>query len=145
MGKKESMMRRARVTRRETFNAGHRLFRPELSDEENYRIFGKCSNPSGHGHNYAVEVTLEGPVDPETGFVFDLKVLSDVIGKRILEDVDHRNLNTDVEWLRGEVPTAEVLADVFFNRLETDLPGGLLHSVRVYETDKNWSERRRTN
>src|SRR5687767_745680 len=105
------MSRRARVTRRETFNAGHRLFSPNLSDEENYRVFGKCSNPSGHGHNYVIEVTLEGPIDPETGFVFDLKELSAVIAKRILKDVDHRNLNTDVEWLRGEIPTAEVLSN----------------------------------
>lgn len=137
------MTRRARVTRRESFNAGHRLFRPELSDEENHRIFGKCSNPSGHGHNYTVEVTLEGEVDPMTGYVFDLKELSDVIGKRILRDVDHRNLNVDVEWLEGEVPTAEVLAHVFFERLEPGLPPGMLESVRVSETDKNWAEKRR--
>lgn len=138
------MTRRARVTRRETFNAGHRLFSQRLSEEENYRVFGKCSNPSGHGHNYAVEVTLEGPVDPETGFVFDLKELSAVMAKRILKDVDHRNLNTDVEWLRGEIPTAEVLSNVFFERLEADLPNTLLESVRVYETEKNWSEKRRS-
>lgn len=137
------MTRRARVTRRESFNAGHRLFRPELSDEENHRIFGKCSNPSGHGHNYTIEVTLEGEVDPATGYVFDLKELSDVIGKRILQDVDHRNLNVDVDWLAGEVPTAEVLANVFFERLEPDLPPGMLESVRVGETDKNWAEKRR--
>lgn len=137
------MTRRARVARRESFNAGHRLFSPELSDEENYRIFGKCSNPSGHGHNYTIEVTLEGEMDPMTGYVFDLKELSMVIGKRILQDVDHRNLNVDVEWLAGEIPTAEVLANVFFERLESDLPAGMLESVRVTETDKNWSEKRR--
>lgn len=129
------------VTRKETFNAGHRLFNPGFTDEENMRVFGKCSNPSGHGHNYVVEVTLRGELDESTGYVFDLKALSDLMHKRIIEDVDHRNLNTDVDWLAGKIPTAEVLADAFWDRLETDLPAGYLYRVRVYETDKNWSER----
>lgn len=132
-----------RVTRRETFNAGHRLFKKEFSDEKNMEIFGKCANPSGHGHNYVLEVTLAGEVDPETGYVFDLKQLSDVIHKRVIEDVDHRNLNLDVEWLTGKNPTAEVLASAFWDRLEPNLPSGLLYRVRVYETDRNWADRTR--
>lgn len=131
------------VTRRETFNAGHRLYNPDFSEERNREVFGKCSNPSGHGHNYVLEVTLEGEPDPETGYLYDLKELSSLIAKRILHDVDHRNLNTDVPWLDGVIPTAENLAAAFWDRLEPELPDGLLHSVRVVETPKNWAERRR--
>jgi 6-pyruvoyltetrahydropterin/6-carboxytetrahydropterin synthase len=132
------------VTRREKFNAGHRLFNPEYSDEQNREVFGKCSNPSGHGHNYTLEVTVAGEIDPETGYVMDLKILSDVIQKRIIEDVDHRNLNVDVEWMQGKIPTAENMADTFWERLEDHLPPGSLYRVVVKETDKNWAERRRT-
>jgi 6-pyruvoyltetrahydropterin/6-carboxytetrahydropterin synthase len=131
------------VTRREKFNAGHRLFNPTFTDEQNREVFGKCSNPSGHGHNYTLEVTVAGEIDPETGYVMDLKVLSDVIQKRIIEDVDHRNLNVDVEWMQGRIPTAENMADVFWERLEGHLPTGSLYRVVVKETDKNWAERRR--
>lgn len=131
------------VTRREKFNAGHRLFNPNFTDEQNREVFGKCSNPSGHGHNYTLEVTVAGEVDPETGYVMDLKVLSDVINKRIIEDVDHRNLNVDVEWMQGRIPTAENMAEVFWERLEGHLPAGSLYRVVVIETDKNWAERRR--
>jgi 6-pyruvoyltetrahydropterin/6-carboxytetrahydropterin synthase len=131
------------VTRREKFNAGHRLFNPAFTDEQNREVFGKCSNPSGHGHNYTLEVTVAGEIDPETGYVMDLKVLSDVISKRIIEDVDHRNLNVDVEWMKGKIPTAENMADVFWERLEDHLPPGMLYRVVVKETDKNWAERRR--
>ena len=131
------------VTRREKFNAGHRLFNPNFSDEQNSEVFGKCANPSGHGHNYTLEVTVAGEIDPETGYVMDLKVLSDVIQKRIIEDVDHRNLNMDVEWMRGKIPTAENMADAFWDRLEGHLPAGSLYRVVVIETDKNWAERRR--
>lgn len=137
------MKTEVRVTRRETFNAGHRLFRADFSDEKNMEVFGKCANPSGHGHNYVLEVTLAGEVDPETGYVLDLKQLSDLIKKDVIEDVDHRNLNVDVEWLRGKIPTAEVLASEIWDRLEPGLPEGLLYRVRVYETDKNWADRTR--
>jgi 6-pyruvoyltetrahydropterin/6-carboxytetrahydropterin synthase len=131
------------VTRKEQFNAGHRLYNPGYSDEKNWEVFGKCSNPSGHGHNYTLEVTVAGEVDPETGYLLDLKLLSDVIRKRIIDDVDHRNLNVDVEWMRGLNPTAEVLASTFWDRLEDHLPPGSLWSVVVRETEKNWAERRR--
>jgi 6-pyruvoyltetrahydropterin/6-carboxytetrahydropterin synthase len=131
------------VTRKEQFNAGHRLYNPAYSDEKNWEVFGKCSNPSGHGHNYTLEVTVAGEADPETGYLMDLKLLSDVIRKRIIDDVDHRNLNVDVEWMQGLNPTAEVLASTFWDRLEDHLPAGSLWSVVVRETEKNWAERRR--
>jgi 6-pyruvoyltetrahydropterin/6-carboxytetrahydropterin synthase len=131
------------VTRRETFSAGHTLFNPKYSEGRNREIFGKCSNPSGHGHNYVLEVTLRGEPDDETGFVFDLSELSSLLWKLVLDDVDHHNLNTDVDWLRGVIPTTENLANAFWDRLDPNLPAGMLHSVRVRETEKNWVERRR--
>jgi 6-pyruvoyltetrahydropterin/6-carboxytetrahydropterin synthase len=134
---------RLQVTRRERFSAGHRLHNPAFSDERNAEVFGKCSNPSGHGHNYVLEVTLEGEVDPETGYLFDLKELSALMHKRIIDDVDHRNLNEDVDWLRGRNPTTETLASVFWDRLEGELAPGLLSRVRVIETEKNWVDRTR--
>jgi 6-pyruvoyltetrahydropterin/6-carboxytetrahydropterin synthase len=128
----------ALVGRRESFNAAHQLYDPDLSEGENRRLFGKCANI--HGHNYVVEVVVAGEIDPATGYVLDLKVLSDVITRQIIRDVDHRNLNTDVWWLKGRIPTAENLAQAFWERLEPELPGGLLRSVRLWETDKNWAE-----
>ena len=96
------------VGRRESFNAAHQLCDPDLSDEENRRLFGKCANL--HGHNYVLEVVVAGEIDQASGYVLDLKVLSDVIGRQVIRDVDHRNLNTDVPWLKGRVPTTENLA-----------------------------------
>lgn len=131
------------VTRRETFTAGHRLFNSSFSDEENERVFGRCSNPSGHGHNYVLEVTVAAKPAPETGFSFDLGTLSRVIHREILDDLDHRNLNVDVPWLRGCIPTTEVLASAIWDRLDASLPDGLLWEVVVRETEKNWATRRR--
>ena len=110
------------VGRRESFSAAHQLCDPDLSDDENRRLFGKCTHL--HGHNY----------------VLDLKLLSDVIGRQVIRDVDHRNLNTDVAWLKGLVPTTENLAQAVWERLQPELPDGLLRSVRIWETDKNWAE-----
>jgi len=126
------------ISRRESFNAAHQLRHPGLSEAENRRLYGKCANL--HGHNYVVEVVVAGEVDPATGYVLDLKQLSDVIGARIIEDVDHRNLNTDVPWLEALIPTAENLAVAFWERIESELPAGSLRSVRLWETDKNWAE-----
>ena len=126
------------VSRRETFNAAHQLRNPRLSDDENRRLFGKCVNL--HGHNYALDVVVAGKIDDASGYVLDLKQLSDVMHKLIIQDVDHRNLNTDVPWLEGLIPTAENLAVAFWERLQPELPEGLLRSVRVWETDKNWAE-----
>jgi 6-pyruvoyltetrahydropterin/6-carboxytetrahydropterin synthase len=126
------------VSRRESFNAAHQLRDPRLSDAENSELFGKCANL--HGHNYVLEVVVAGEIDQATGYVLDLKRLSDVISKRIVEEVDHRNLNTDVPWLEGLIPTAENLAVAFWERIRSELPDGSLRSVRLWETDKNWAE-----
>ena len=126
------------VSRRESFNAAHQLRDPGLSDAENERLFGKCANL--HGHNYVLEVVVAGEVDNATGYVLDLKELSDLICRRVIQDVDHRNLNTDVPWLEGRIPTAENLALSFWERIRSELPEGLLRSVRLWETDKNWAE-----
>jgi 6-pyruvoyltetrahydropterin/6-carboxytetrahydropterin synthase len=126
------------VSRRESFNAAHQLRDPGLSEAENRRLYGKCVNL--HGHNYVLEVVVAGEIDQTTGYVLDLKQLSDVMSKRILEDVDHHNLNTDIPWLEGLIPTAENLAVAFWERIRSELPAGSLRSVRVCETDKNWAE-----
>ena len=126
------------VSRRESFNAAHQLRDPGLSDEENQRLFGKCANL--HGHNYVLEVVVAGEIDQATGYVVDLKQLSNVICRRVIDDVDHRNLNTDVPWLQGRIPTAENLALMFWERIRSELPEGSLRSVRLWETDKNWAE-----
>jgi len=128
----------ALVSRRETFNAAHQLRNPLLSDDENRRMFGKCVNL--HGHNYTLDVVVAGKIDDASGYVMDLKRLSEVIYQQIIRDVDHRNLNTDVPWLEGLIPTAENLAVAFWERLQRERPEGLLRSVRVSETDKNWAE-----
>ena len=126
------------VGRRESFNAAHQLYDPDLSDEENRRLFGKCANL--HGHNYILEVVVTGQIDQATGYVLDLKTLSDIICTQVIRDVDHRNLNTDVPWLKGRIPTTENLAQAFWERLRPELPDGLLRSVRLWETDKNWAQ-----
>ena len=126
------------VSRRESFNAAHQLRDPGLSEAENRRLYGKCVNL--HGHNYVLEVVVAGEIDQTTGYVLDMKQLSDVMSKRILEDVDHHNLNTDIPWLEGLIPTAENLAVAFWERIRSELPAGSLRSVRVCETDKNWAE-----
>ena len=126
------------VSRNESFNAAHELRDPGLSEEENRRLFGKCANL--HGHNYVLEVVVAGEIDQATGYVLDLKHLSEVIYRRVVQDVDHRNLNTDVPWLEGLIPTAENLAVAFWERIRPELPEGSLRSVRVWETDKNWAE-----
>lgn len=127
-----------RISRREGFNAAHQLRDPVLSEDENRRRYGKCVNL--HGHNYALEVVVSGAMDPATGYVMDLKQLSDLMMAEIIQHVDHRNLNADVDWLKGRIPTAENLALAFWVRLQPHLPAGSLRTVRVHETDKNWAE-----
>ena len=126
------------VGRRESFSAAHQLCDPDLSEDENTRLFGKCTHL--HGHNYVLEVVVAGRVDQRTGYVLDLKLLAGIIEEQVIRDVDHRNLNTDVPWLKGRIPTTECLADAIWERLRPELPEGLLRSVRVWETDKNWAE-----
>lgn len=131
-----------RVTRRLHFSAGHRLHNSELSDEENRKIYGLCNNPAGHGHNYGLEVTLRGELDPRTGYVFDLKRLKDVVEEVVLGDVDHANLNVDVSWLEGVIPTAENIAVEIWRRLAAVLPQGMLERIVVSESDRNLVEYR---
>ena len=126
------------VSRHETFNAAHQLRNPRLSDDENRRLFGKCVNL--HGHNYALDVVVAGKINDDSGYVMDLKVLSDVMQQQVIQHVDHRNLNTDVPWLKGRIPTTENLVQAFWERLQPELPEGLLRAVRLWETDKNWAE-----
>ena len=128
------------ATRRSTFNAAHRLFNPNLSDEENVDIFGKCSNPNWHGHNYVLEVVVAGEVDPDTGFLIDLKILRDIINKNVLEKVDHKNLNLETDFLKGVIPTAENITIGIWNELVNKIPTGKLYSVKLYETENNYFE-----
>ncbi len=130
------------VTRRERFSAAHRLHNPSWSEEKNREVFGLCNNPSGHGHNYVIEVMVKGEPDPETGYVIDLKLLSDIIREEIISQVDHKHLNHDVDFLRGINPTVENLAIAFYERLSSRLagPNYRLHGVRIYETENNFGE-----
>lgn len=130
------------ITRRETFSAAHRLFRQELSDEENLELFGKCSNPNWHGHNYTLEVTVAGDVDPYTGFVLDLKKLKEIIRENVIDRVDHKNLNTDTEFMKGLIPTSENICIAIWKQLEDKIPNGKLYSVKLYETENNYFEYR---
>jgi 6-pyruvoyltetrahydropterin/6-carboxytetrahydropterin synthase len=127
-----------RVCRRESFDAAHQLCDPRLSAEENRALYGKCVNL--HGHRYQLEVIVAGDTDEASGYVVDLKQLADVIKAEVIQHVDHHNLNTDVTWLEGRIPTAENLAAVFFERLEPHITHGTLHTVRLWETEKNWAE-----
>jgi len=130
------------ITRRETFAAAHRLFIPELTDEENYNLFGKCSNPNWHGHNYTLEVVVAGSADQKTGFVLDIKKLKEIIKVNILEKVDHKNLNTETDFLNGINPTSENLVLTIWNQLKDKIPNGKLYSVKLYETENNYFEYR---
>lgn len=131
---------RVTVCRVEHFNAAHRLHNPAWDDAENQRVFGKCNNPHYHGHNYNLTVRLTGEVDPETGYVYDLKRLSDLIKHEVLNRYDHRNLNLDTEEFQALNPTAENIAVVIWQRLRPHLDGGLALSVTLYETDRNFVE-----
>ncbi|MGE5435796.1 MAG: 6-pyruvoyl trahydropterin synthase family protein [Syntrophothermus sp.] len=128
------------VTRRETFSAAHRIFNPELSDEENYKIFGKCSNPNWHGHNYTLEVMVCGEVDPKTGYVIDLSKLKEIIIEYVISKVDHKNLNTETDFMKGLIPSAENITTAIFKQLEDKIPSGKLYSVKLYETENNYFE-----
>ncbi len=128
------------VTRRAHFSASHRLFNPTFSDARNEQVFDKCNNVNGHGHNYQIEVTVKGRPDPETGYVIDLKVLARLIESEILDKVDHKHLNFDVEFLRGVIPTAENLAVAFWGLLEPRISSGTLHSIKLYESENNFVE-----
>lgn len=127
------------ITRRERFNAAHRLFRPEWDNDKNLAIFGKCSHPNWHGHNYVLYVTVKGNVNPETGFVVNLKELSLIINKLVIEKLDHKNLNIDVDFLQGVIMSTENLAMAIWQQLEQPVRhlGAELHKIRIEETENN--------
>ena len=130
------------VTRRETFSAAHRLFNSKLSDKENEKLYGKCSNPNWHGHNYTLEVIVAGEINPTTGYVIDLKILKQIIIDNVIKKVDHKNLNIDTDFMAGKISTAENIAVAIWEELKTKIPSGKLYSVKIYETENNYFEYR---
>ena len=130
------------VTRTARFNAAHRLHNPDKSDAWNQATFGKCNNPNWHGHNFTLEVTVAGEPDPETGFVIDLAELKRIMHEKVIDKIDHKNLNLDVDFLQGMMPSTENVAIAIWNQLADALPSGRLHSVRLRETENNLAEYR---
>lgn len=130
------------VTRKAQFSASHRLFNPAWSDEKNAEVFGKCNNPNGHGHNYEIEVTVGGTPPPDTGMVIDLKKLADIVEEEIIEKVDHKHMNLDVDFMRGIIPTAENMAIAFWRILQPKIREGTLVSIKVLESHNNLIEYR---
>jgi len=128
------------VTRRMTFSAAHRLHEPSLSDEENRELFGKCNSLHGHGHNYVLEISVRGPVDPRTGYVVDLKALKACVQEHVVEHVDHHNLNVDVGFMSGINPTTENLVVACWEILAPRIRGGRLVRLRLWETENNYVE-----
>ena len=131
------------VSRQEHFNAAHKLHNPKWSDERNREVFGPCANINWHGHNYELIVTVKGQPDPETGFVVDLKALSDLLRVHITEQVDHKNLNLDVPFMAGQMASTENLAIAFWQIIERELSiitQAELHCVKLYETPRNFVE-----
>ncbi|HEY1351355.1 MAG TPA: 6-carboxytetrahydropterin synthase [Ktedonobacteraceae bacterium] len=125
------------LTRRASFSAAHRLWSAYLTEKENYALYDKCANSHGHGHNYTLEVTVRGWPDERTGMVLNLTDLKEAMESAVIRWVDHKHLNHDVPWLEGSIPTTEILAIAFWQRLEKALPPGLLYEVKLYETENN--------
>jgi len=131
------------ITRKEHFNAAHRMYREEWSAEKNTEVFGKCANPNWHGHNYDLFVTIKGHVAYTTGYLMDLKELKVIIHDCVIEKLDHKNLNLDVDFMKGKMATTELLCMEIFNQLKTPVEaneGVFLHSVRLHETENNSAE-----
>lgn len=130
------------ITRRERFNSAHKLFREDWSEEQNLEIFGKCSNPNWHGHNYELFVTVKGEVNPETGFVIDLKELKKIITSQVTDKLDHKNVNLDVDFMKGKMASTEVLAMEIFNQLKAPIEacGAQLEKIKLCETENNFVE-----
>ena len=131
------------LTRIEHFNAAHKLYNPSWSKEKNDEVFGKCANENWHGHNYELLVTVKGEPDPDTGFIVDAKYLSRLIKEHVLDKVDHRNLNVDVDFMQGKMASTEMLTIEIFNQLKAPIEaneGVFLHSVKLYETENNFAE-----
>jgi 6-pyruvoyltetrahydropterin/6-carboxytetrahydropterin synthase len=129
-----------RVTRRVHFAAAHRLHNPEFTEDHNREVFGLCNNPNWHGHNYELDITVEGEIEPSTGFVIDLKRLRDMVEETVLMDVDHRNLNLDVAWMSGIIPSTENLVVALWEKLAPAIPQGRLVRLILWETPRNYVE-----
>ena len=132
----------AYITRRERFNAAHRLYREELTDIENFEVYGKCSHPNWHGHNFELFVTVKGEVDPKIGYVTNLKNLSNIIKEHVIDKVDHRNINLDVDFMQGKIVSTENLAIAIWNVLKYPVEkfGVTLHCIKITETENNYVE-----
>lgn len=133
-------MHRVTVNRKEHFNAAHRLYNPSWSDEKNEEVFGKCNNPNWHGHNYEIIVSLTGEVDTDTGYVYDMKKLSDVIKSQVLNRFDHKNLNIDTEEFKNLIPTAENIVKVIYDLLRDKIDEKYEMKITLYETERNFVE-----
>jgi 6-pyruvoyltetrahydropterin/6-carboxytetrahydropterin synthase len=130
------------LTRRERFNAAHKLYRPDWSDEKNEEVFGKCANKNWHGHNYELFVTVKGEVNPDTGFIIDLIDLSKLLKDKVVEELDHRNLNLDVPFMLGKMASTEILAIEIWKQIDEDIQkmGAQLHCIKLVETENNYVE-----
>ena len=128
------------ITRQVHFNAAHRLHNPDFDPKWNARSFGRCTNPRWHGHNYVLEATVGGVPDPKTGYVIDLAKLKEILNRFVVERCDHRNLNEEVDFLRGVIPSTENLVVAFWREIAPHIKGGRLHSIRLYETPRNYAE-----
>ncbi len=133
-------MNRVSVYRKEHFNAAHRLHNPSWDEQKNDEVFGKCNNPNFHGHNYDLEIKVTGEPDPQTGYVYDLKLLSDLVKKNVLERFDHKNLNLDTEEFRDLNPSAENIAIVIYRILRAEIEDKYDLKIRLYETERNFVE-----
>jgi 6-pyruvoyltetrahydropterin/6-carboxytetrahydropterin synthase len=131
-------MARCVVTRRMHFNAAHRLYNPAFSEAENARVFGVCNNPNFHGHNYTLDVSVAGDIDPATGYVLDINRLKVIVAECLVRHLDHKNLNLDVPWFRDVIPTAENIAVVCWRVLEPAVRPATLVRVRLWETERNY-------
>ena len=133
-------MARVTVTRRMRFSAAHRVFNPSLSDSENDAIFGKCNNPNWHGHNYTLDVSVEGPIDDRTGYVLDLSKLKALVERDVISVVDHRNFNLDVSFMSGLIPTSENIIVAFWKILQPAIAPARLTRLVLWETENNYVE-----
>ena len=134
------MSNKVAISRRERFNSAHRLHNPQLSDAENAMVFGKCNYPNYHGHNYELLVKITGEIDPKTGYVFDMKLLSDLIQANVIEKFDHKNINLDVAEFKNLNPTAENIAIVIYNILANKIDKKFELKITLYETERNFVE-----
>lgn len=130
------------ITRKASFNAAHKLSRPDWTDDHNEEVFGKCANPNWHGHNYQLYVTVKGEINPETGFLVDLKWLKDITNIHVVDKIDHKNLNLDVDFMKGKLASTENLAIAVWDELVEIIAesGAQLHSIKIYETENNFVE-----